>query len=278
MKQLLFPALLALALAGCAQNSAKMAQIDVQPSPTNKPPLLRVVSPIAGRQTLPLQANAKLRALALARLPRGAKSEFFGVCEGRFQGNVGSRESEFIVHLYAVPSHKTKAETGQNFSLILDVFCLDNLKSLATLQLLNHIDLTPLPSLNGNWAHGSDSIRTVDLAWIDAKQQIPLLKMQMSGTTMSGVAGCFALVAFPAGLQAPPVSQSFDTYDGPAGGMDVSFTRDKKGAFVVREQSISYAQGIPDGVDGEYNTPKQLGTPQFYDWNGKTFAPRSQPH
>jgi hypothetical protein len=260
-------------LSGCSPQQAGTKS--TQPVPTSKPAgeVMRLVSLGFGQEVLSLRENRQLLAPVRALMPSGGISEFFGVCKGRFKSGNAVKDDFLMVHFYALPD-KAKVvqqkDGSRKFALLLDLLTFDRSRKSARLRRLNRVALTDLPCLNGNWAHGSDSLDRVELLWIDARQQmVPTLKLQMSGSVMSGVAGCYALVAFPEGLQAKPVNHDFETYSQLMGGMDVSFSRDKQGLLVVRQDSKGYDMDFD-----KQKTTVTLTERTYFHWNGKAFVAR----
>ncbi len=93
----------------------------------------------------------------------------------------------------------------------------------------------------------------------------------MSGVAMSGIAGCYGLIAFPQGLKGEASIQDFETYDNITGGMDVFFSeRDKRGFLVVRQEARSYDMDF-----GEQKTTVKHYPKTYFDWNGKGFTARA---
>jgi hypothetical protein len=195
--------------------------------------------------------------------------------QGLLKNARGVESNSLLVHLYLVPGGRKSDGYNEipyiHHSVFLDLFTFANPKKPAQLRHLNHVDLTrPMKCLNGNWARGSDSVSQVGLMWVDLRQQIPVLRTQMSGTALSGIAGCYGLVAFPEGLKGKTVIQDFETYDNITGGMDVFFNdRDKRGFLVVRQEARSYDMDF----DKQKKTVKQYPR-TYFDWNGKGFVVR----
>ena len=269
MKPILFiAALCVIALGGC---SPKVETTKAQTAATSRPPVTPVqFTPFVPNQpVLALRRNQQMLAPVLTQMPRGGVSEFFGVCKGQFKSASTTKDGYLMVHLYAIPT-SGRSEGRRRFSLFLDLLTSDLARTPTRPRRLNHIDLTQLPCLNGNWAHDSDSASNVDLMWVDSlQQQIPLLKLQMSGTVMSGIAGCYGLVVFPDGLQSQAVAQSFETHDQIMGGINISFSRDRRGFLVVRQDTKSYDMDF----DKQQTTEKLTGR-TYFDWNGRAFVAR----
>lgn len=102
--------------------------------------------------------------------------------------------------------------------------------------------------------------------WLDSQNQIPILRVQMQGEVMSGIAGCDALIIFPQGLRARSVVQDFE-YDG---NVQTFFTnRDQRNFLVVRQQTTYFV----DDYDKQ-KTTEHRQKPIYFDWNGKAFVAR----
>lgn len=221
------------------------------------------------RKTLPLRENKTLRKIALSQMPRGGISNFFGACKGRFRK--GANAAYLAANVYAMPKDDPKTPRRE-YSLWLDVFAYST--KTARLMRLQRLDLTQkLKCIYGNWSQGNDSAGVMDLMWLDANlQQAPLLRMNMGGTVMSGIAGCYGLIVFPNGLRAAPVVQDFETSDNMMGSQNIFFDTRGKNGFLILRQDVN---SLNIGFDEQHPTTTKLEKRTYFDWDGKAFVARS---
>ena len=226
----------------------------------------------ASQHILPFQTGQKMSEFVGFDMPMHVITEFFGTVKGRFNNSHTTENATLVAHFYAMPTRKEvkDGEGRQLYSLFLDLYIFTG-KDASIMRRVQHIALNKFACLYGNWAHGSDSLGDVELTWIDAKQhQIPMLKISMSGTVISGVAGCYGLVIFPQGIGNKALLQDFETRSAGSEDVRVFFTdKDAKGLLSVRQQTTIYESDYD-----KMKTTKKPAINQYFDWNGSAFVAR----
>ena len=227
-----------------------------------------------GEQSLALRPNANALRLTKKLTPRGAKTVFFGTCRGNLRRDTKSRAGELAVHFYAVQTRRFKVGDyyQRKFALYCDVFAVTTTKNRRQLLRLQHLLLhDKLKCMNGNWALGSDKITGANFLWLDASQNVPILRVKMSGSTIVSFASCDALLIFPKGLRAKPVVQGFESYMTTSEDSRTFFTdRDRRNFLIIRQQQTT------SEIDFDKKQPftEYRQKPVYFDWNGKSFVAR----
>ena len=225
-----------------------------------------------GEQSLALRPNSNALRAVKTQTPRGAKTVFFGTCRGKLRRDAKSKSGELAVHFYAIQTRRIKVGDyyQRKFALYCDVFSVIKTKRRQLLR-LQHLSLNDkLKCMNGNWALGDDAIASANFMWLDAPQNVPILRVKMSGESIVGFAGCDALLLFPKGLRAQPVVQGFESYMTTSSDSRTFFTdRDGRGVLVIRQQQTF--------VESDYDKQKfteHRAKPTYFSWNGKAFVAR----
>lgn len=271
LRHLLWISLCVVTVSGCSQRQQAASAPAKTPQSANVE-ITQFLPINTSQQLLPLKTGQKMSEIVGFDMPERAITEFFGTVKGRFNNSHTIEDATLLTHFYALPNGKDvkDGEKRQLYSLFLDLYVFTG-KDASVLRRSQHIALDNFPCLYGNWAHDSDSIYRVDLMWVDGKNyQIPLLKIGMSGTVISGVVGCDGLVIFPQGFGNKAVLQDFENYSQRDEDLAVFFdSKDRNGLLSIRQQTTEYESDY----DKMKTTAKRLPS-KYFDWNGKRFIAR----
>lgn len=226
-------------------------------------------------QILALRPDARVLQSAKKQMTRDAKTVFFGACRGKLRRDRKSNAGKVAVHLYAIQTRRIKVGDyyQRKFALYCDLFAVTTVSNRVQLTRLQHFSLNDrLKCMNGNWALRDDRIAAANFMWLDSSQNVPILRVKMSGESIVGFAGCDALLVFSKGLRAKPVVQGFENYMTTSSDLRTFFfDRDKRGFLVVSQQE-TYVESDFDKQKSTEHRKK----PIYFGWNGKAFVARSQ--